>query len=65
MGERKISDISKRISTEDYLHKIMEILEADDGRTFEEKKRDVIEYLKDKEDALLENFLKVMDRFLI
>ena len=54
MGERKISDIARKVSTEDYLHKVMEILEAEDGRTFEEKKCEVIEFLKDKEDALLE-----------
>ena len=54
MSERKISDIARKVSAEDYLHKVMEILEAEDGRTFEEKKNDVIEYLKDKEDALLE-----------
>lgn len=46
MGERKISDIARKVSAEEYLHKVMEILEAEDGRTFEEKKCEVIELLK-------------------
>lgn len=29
MGERKIADIARKMSAEDYLHKVMEILEAE------------------------------------
>ena len=53
----KILDITKKVFEEDYLHKIIEILEVQDGRTFEEKKFDIIKYLKDKENALLANRL--------
>lgn len=42
-----------KISIEDLIHKVMDILEKEDGRTFEEKKEEAISYLKDKENTLL------------
>lgn len=42
-----------KISIEDSIHKVMDIIEKEDGRTFEEKKKEAIGYLKDKENTLL------------
>lgn len=42
-----------KISIEDSIHKIMDIIEKEDGRPFEEKKKEAISYLKDKENTLL------------
>lgn len=42
-----------KISIEDSIHKVMDILEKEDGRTFEEKKEDAIRYLKNKEENTL------------
>lgn len=42
-----------KLSIEDSIHKVMDIIEKEDGRTFEEKKKEAINFLKDKENALL------------
>ncbi len=42
-----------KISTEVSIHKVMDIIEKEDGRTFEEKKKEAINFLKDKENTLL------------
>ncbi len=42
-----------KISIEDSIHKVMDIIEKEDGRTFEEKKKEAINFLKDKENTLL------------
>ena len=42
-----------KISMEDSIHKVMDIIEKEDGRTFEEKKKEAINFLKDKENTLL------------
>ncbi|NBH15028.1 N-acetyltransferase [Lachnospiraceae bacterium] len=42
-----------KISIEDSVHKVMDIFEKEDGKTFEEKKKEAISYLKDKENTLL------------
>ena len=38
---------------ENTIQKVSDILESNDGRTFEEKKQEVINYLKGQEDTLL------------
>lgn len=51
-NESLVAGIMK-ISIEDSIHKVMDILEKEDGRTFEEKKKEAISYLEDKENTLL------------
>lgn len=53
MKNQSLAAGAMKIAVEDSIHKVMDILEKEDGRTFEEKKEEAISYLKDKEDALL------------
>ncbi len=53
MNEKFLSKRAAKISLEDTVQKVMDILEAEDGRTFEEKKQEAIEYLGEQEDTLL------------
>lgn len=53
MGEKLLSNKAPKIAVEDIVQKVMDIFEAEDGRVFEEKKKEVIEYLKNQEDTLL------------
>ena len=50
MGEKLLSNKAPKIAVEDIVQKVMDIFEAEDGRVFEEKKKEVIEYLKNQED---------------
>lgn len=53
MDESFLSKRAVKMSLEDSVQKVMDILEAEDGRSFEEKKQEVIEYLKGQEDTIL------------
>lgn len=53
MGEKNLYKKAATIAVEDTVQKVMDIFEAEDGRTFEEKKKEVLEYLKNQEDTLL------------
>lgn len=53
MKNQSLTASAMKISIEDSIHKVMDILEKEDGRTFEEKKEGAIRYLKDKENTLL------------
>ena len=53
MGEKLLLNKAAKIAVEDIVQKVMDIFEAEDGRVFEEKKKEVIEYLKNQEDTLL------------
>ena len=53
MGEKLLLNKAAKIAVEDIVQKVMDIFEAEDGRMFEEKKKEVIEYLKNQEDTLL------------
>ena len=59
MGEKKLSHRTMKICMEDAVQKVLDILEDDDGRSFDEKKKDAIEYLKTQENtSLAEKVLK-------
>lgn len=53
MKNQSLAANAMKISIEDSIHKVMNIIEKEDGRTFEEKKREAINFLKDKENTLL------------
>jgi RimJ/RimL family protein N-acetyltransferase len=53
MGEKSLTKKAAKICLEDMVQKVMDIFEAENGRPFEEKKQEVIEYLKGQEDTLL------------
>ena len=53
MCEKNLSRNAMKICTENTLQKVLDILEADDGRSFEEKKQAAIKYLENQEDTLL------------
>ena len=59
MGSNTVKNRSMQKSLESILQDALDLLEADDGKSFEEKKAAVILMLTDKEDALLVN--KLMD----
>ena len=59
MGSNTVKNRSMQKSLESILQNALDLLEADDGKSFEEKKAAVIRMLTDKEDALLVN--KLMD----
>jgi len=42
-----------KIHMEGAIQKVLDIFEADDGKSFEEKKKDAIAYIETQEDALL------------
>lgn len=42
-----------KTEAEDIVRKIIDIFETEDGRLFEDKKKEVLEYLQNKEDTLL------------
>ena len=54
MSEKSVARNALKICMEDSVQKVFEILEKEDGRTFEEKRKEVAEYLKDKENSVLE-----------
>lgn len=56
MGEKLLLNKAAKIAVEDIVQKVMDIFEAEDGRMFEEKKKEVIEYLKNQEDTLLAEY---------
>lgn len=59
MSNSKLSNKAAKIKMEDTVQKVMDMLEEEDGRSFEEKKQEVIAYLKEQEDVLLaERLLK-------
>ena len=63
MKNDSVTKNSMRICMEEIVQKVMDILEAEDGRSFEEKKADVIQYLNEKEDALLaERLLSIITK---
>ena len=43
MGEKLLLNKAAKIAVEDIVQKVMDIFEAEDGRVFEEKKKEVIE----------------------
>ena len=53
MKNQSLAANAIKISIEDSIHKVMNIIEKEDGRTFEEKKKEAINFLKDKENTLL------------
>ena len=53
MGEKNLSQKSMKICMEDTVQKVIDIFEVDDGRSFVEKKKEVIAYLQTQEDTLL------------
>lgn len=53
MKNQSLAANTMKISIEDSIHKVMNIIEKEDGRTFEEKKKEAINFLKDKENTLL------------
>lgn len=53
MEEKNLSQKAAKIVVEDAVQKVMDIFEAEDGRSFEEKKKEVLEYLKNQNDTLL------------
>jgi len=53
MSERFLSKRAARISLEDIVQKVTDIFEAEDGRSFEEKKQEVREYLNSQENTQL------------
>ena len=56
MSKRKEKNVSYRamkVCMEDMVQTVLDILEIDDGRTFDEKKKEIIVYLKTQEDTLL------------
>lgn len=57
MKNQSLAASAMKISMEDSIHKVMDIIEKEDGRTFEEKKKEAISFLKDKENTLLEKRL--------
>ena len=59
MGSNTVKNRSMQKSLESILQNALDLLEEDDGKSFEEKKAAVIRMLTDKEDALLVN--KLMD----
>lgn len=59
MVEKNLFHKGMKICMEDTVQKVLDILEKDDNRSFEEKKQEAIEYLKTQEDSLLaERILK-------
>ena len=60
MGEKNLSHKAMEIHMESAIQKVLDIFEADDGRSFEEKKKAAIAYIETQEDKLLaERVLKV------
>ena len=57
MKNQSLAANAMKISIEDSIHKVMNIIEKEDGRTFEEKKKEAINFLKDKENTLLAEHL--------
>ena len=53
MKNQSLAANAMKISIEDSIHKVMNIIEKEDGRIFEEKKKEAINFLKDKENTLL------------
>ena len=53
MGEKNLSQKTMKICMEDTVQKVIDIFEVDDGRSFEEKKKEAIAYLQTQEDTLL------------
>ena len=53
MNKDSVSKNSAKVYAEDVLQKVLDILEAEDDRSFDEKKAEAIAYLQDKEDSLL------------
>lgn len=57
MNGKTVSNRSFRKSIESTLQNVLDMLEADDGKTFEEKKELAIRMLSEKHDALIANIL--------
>ena len=53
MKNQSLAANAIKISIEDSIHKVMNIIEKEDGRTFEEKKKEAINFLKEQENTLL------------
>ena len=53
MGEKNLSHKAMKICMEGSIQNVLNILEEDDGKSFEEKKKEAIAYLEMQEDALL------------
>lgn len=53
MDEKNLSHKAMKIHMEDAIQKVLDIFEADDGKSFEEKKRNAIAYIETQEDTLL------------
>ena len=59
MDKNKLSSKAMKISMEDTVQTVLDILEKDDGRTFEEKKQEARQYLATKDNTILaERILK-------
>ena len=60
MEKDSVAKKSMRINMEDSVQKVLDILEKEDGRTFEEKKAEAIQYLQTQTDtALAETLLSI------
>ena len=53
MGEKNLSHKTMKIHMESAIQKVLDIFEAEDGKSFEEKKKTVIAYIETQEDKLL------------
>lgn len=51
MEKKTVAEITGRKSIDDLLQGVLDILEADDGRSFDEKRSDVVNMLRQKEDS--------------
>lgn len=52
MGEKKLSDQAMKICMEDTIQNVLDILEADNGRSFEEKQQEIAAYIETRQDEL-------------
>ena len=57
MEKDSVAKKSMRINMEDSVQKVLDILEKADGRTFEEKKAEAIQYLQTQTDTALAEML--------
>lgn len=53
MGEKNLSHKATKIYMGNVTQKVLDIFEADDGKLFEDKKKDAIAYIETQEDTLL------------
>ena len=57
MEKKTVAKITGRKSIEALLHSVLDILEADDGRSFDEKRAEAVNILRQKEDSVLADMM--------